>query len=187
MPNRLMREWEGMSERERKSIRLLVYERVIRDIHEAINKGDLEKALSFFADDATMITCEGTFTGKAEIRRRFTWFVQQWSDLKVIEKDLILGEDRVAHEYVIEGTTPHGKEHLPGAAIYVFGNGKVQQVHDYHDRLTLARQLSRGWLARRTVSSIIERMEKGLHPSAAPFPHRLRLTRDYTSKPSTPK
>lgn len=153
---------EAVSEEQSKSIKSLAYRGAIRGIHEALNNRDVEKAVSFFADDATMITGEGTFKGREEIKRRFTWFLQQWSELKVTENRLILEGNRAAHEYVIEGTTREGKGRFPGVAIYAFGNGKVQQIHDYYDRLSIAEQLAKGWLARRTVGSVTERMEKGL-------------------------
>lgn len=163
-----------MSEERRKSIKTVAYEGAIRGIHEALNNRNVETAVSFFADDATMIVCEGTFKGRDEIKRRLTWFLQQWSDLKVTGKELILEGNSAASEYVIEGTTREGKGRFPGAAIYAFESGKVQQVHDYYDRLSIAHQLAKGWVARRIVSSIIERMEKGLHRRAVLFPYRLR-------------
>jgi ketosteroid isomerase-like protein len=163
-----------MSEERRKSIKTLAYEGAIRGIQEALNSRDVEKAVSFFADDATMIVCEGTFKGRDEIKRRFTWFLQQWSDLKVTGKELILEGNRVAHEYVIEATTREAKGRFPGVAIYAFEYGKVQQVHDYYDRLSIAHQLSKGWVARTMVSSIVERMEKGLRRRAVLFPYKLR-------------
>jgi len=167
---------EAVSEEQSKSIKALAYRGAIRGIHEALNNRDVEKAVSFFADDATMIACEGIFKGREEIKRRFTWFLRQWSELKVTENKLILEGNRAAHEYVIEGTTREGKGRFPGVAIYAFGNGKVQQVHDYYDRLSIAQQLAKGWLARRIVSSIIERMEEGLHRRAVFFPYRLRFS-----------
>ncbi len=153
---------DAVSEEQSKSIKTLAYRGAIRGIHEALNSRDVEKAVSFFADDATMITREGIFNGREEIKRRFAWLLQQWSELRVTENRLILEGNRAAHEYVIEGITSEGKGRFTGVAVYAFGNGKVQQVHDYYDRLSIAQQLAKGWLARRTVGSITERMEKGL-------------------------
>jgi ketosteroid isomerase-like protein len=164
---------QGMSEEKKKSIKTLVYERAIRGIHEALRNRDVEKAVSFFADDATMVVPEGTFKGKENVRRRVAWFLQQWSHLEVTEKELILDGNRAAYEYVIEGITREGKRQFPGIAIYAFGNGKVQEVHDYYDRLSIAHQSAKGWAARRIVGSVIEQMEKGLHRRAVLFPWRL--------------
>jgi len=165
-----------MSEERRKSIKTLAYEGAIRGIHEALNNRNVEKAVSFFADDATMVVCEGTFKGREEIKRRFTWFLQRWPGLEVTEKGLFLEGNHAAYEYVIEGTTREDNGRFPGVAIYAFENGKVQQVHDYYDRLPIARQLAKGWVARRIVSSVIEQMEKGLHRRAIFFPYRLRFS-----------
>jgi hypothetical protein len=53
-------------------------------------------------------------------------------------------------------------QRLPGLAAFHFRNGRVEQVHDYYDRLLIAEQLAKGWLAKTVVGAVVNRMQKGL-------------------------
>jgi ketosteroid isomerase-like protein len=137
--------------------------KVLRSIHEALNKRDVDKAVSFFADDVVSVSPEGTFKGKAEIRRYFEWLLHQNSEFKLTETGLYVEGNVVTHEYVAEATTKDGKGSLPCIAIAEIKNGKVQRIRNYYDRVTLAKQMAKGVIATRAVNSIISQMEKGLH------------------------
>ncbi len=58
---------------------------VLREFVDAVNKKDVEKALSCFQDDASYQSVEGTFKGKSEIKRYLTWAIQTASNLKITE------------------------------------------------------------------------------------------------------
>jgi predicted ester cyclase len=137
---------------------------VMRSIHVALINKDVDKAVSFYRDDATLVANEGTFKGIQEIRRYYSWLLQQWPELKFIERMLLVDGNKAACEYVVEGTGREGMgSKFSGVHMYEFRNGKVQQVRAYSDRLLIAKQLARGWLAKRLVSSIVDRMQRGLH------------------------
>jgi len=74
--------------------------KTIRDILEAFNRKDLSTMFSFYADDVTYIRSEGTFKGKEEVKRYYTWVFSNWSDIKLIEKDIIVEGDRAALEFI---------------------------------------------------------------------------------------
>ena len=74
--------------------------KIIRDILEAFNRKDISTLASFYADDVTFIRSEGTFKGKEELKRYYTWVFSNWSTLKLIEKDIIVEGDRAALEFV---------------------------------------------------------------------------------------
>jgi len=48
-------------------------ESIVRDFREAFVKKDVEKTLSFFAEDAVLVTPAGTFKGKQEVKHFWTW------------------------------------------------------------------------------------------------------------------
>jgi hypothetical protein len=52
---------------------------------------------------------------------------------------------------------------MPEILAFHFRNGKIEQVHDYYDRLLIVQQLAKGWLAKRIVSYVVNRTEEGLH------------------------
>lgn len=138
---------------------------IIRNILEAFNKKDLVGLLSFFADDATYVRSEGTFRGKEEIKRYYTWTFSNYSEITLTDKVIIVEGDKAVLEWAMEGTSVRGggkKLQLQGLDLFEFKNGKVEQVHIYQDRLLIAKQLASGWFEKTVINAVVNRMEKGL-------------------------
>ncbi len=137
---------------------------IIRNMLQAYNKKDLTSLLSFFADDATYIRSEGTFRGKEEINRYYTWSYSNYSEVSLIEKGIIVEGDRAVLEWALEGTSVRGgkKAHFQGMDLFEFKNEKVLEVHIYQDRVQVAKQLASGWFEKTIVNGLVKRMEKGL-------------------------
>ena len=55
------------------------------------------------------------------------------------------------------------KYQILALCIYEFKGDKIQHVRSAYDRLSLAKQATKGKIAKTAVNSIINRMEKGLH------------------------
>jgi uncharacterized protein (TIGR02246 family) len=139
---------------------------IIRNLLEAYNKRDLTSMLSFFADDANYIRSEGTFRGKDEIKRYYTWGYSYYSEVTLTEKSIVVEGDSAVLEWALEGTSIRGggkKAQLQGLDIFEFKNGKVQEVRIYQDRLIVAKQLASGWFEKTIINAVVNRMEKGLH------------------------
>ena len=140
-------------------------ESIIHSICEAFNEKDLTRMISFFAEDATIIRPEGTFRGKEEIKRYYTWSFSNYSELTLTEKDFVVEGNKAVLEFVSEGTSYRGggkKQRVPGMVVFEFRNGKVQHVHDYYDRLLIAQQLANGWFEKKIINAVVNRMGKGL-------------------------
>ena len=138
---------------------------IIRNMLEAYNKKDLTSLLSFFADDAAYIRSEGTFRGKEEIKRYYTWIYSIYSEISLKEKGIIVEGDRAVLEWALEGTSVRGggkKAQFQGLDLFEFKNGKVQEVHIYQDRLLIAKQLASGSFEKTIINAVVKRMEKGL-------------------------
>ena len=138
---------------------------IIRNILEAFNKKDLVGMLSFFADDATYIRSEGTFRGKEEIKRYYTWTFSNYSEITLTDKVIIVEGDKAVLEWAIEGTSVRGggkKLQLQGLDLFEFKNRKVQEIHICQDRLLIAKQLASGWFEKTVINAVVNRMEKGL-------------------------
>jgi len=141
-------------------------ESIIRGWRAAIEKADVEKALSFVAEDAVWVANEGTFKGKEEWKRYLTWMAKVNRDLKI--KDAGIGVmtkgNKAVSQYTLEAKTLDGmKFEVPGICIYEFKNGKIQKHWSVVDRLSIAKQAAKGTIAKRVVSTIVNRSEKGLH------------------------
>jgi ketosteroid isomerase-like protein len=141
-------------------------ESAIRGLLAAVEKKDVEKALSFATEDAVWFAVEGTFKGKKEWKRYLTWMAMQVKDVKF--KDAGIGimvkGNKAVFQYTYEGTTTDGmKFEVPGICLYEFKNEKIQQHYAVVDRLLFAKQVAKGTVSKRLVGSMVKRWEKGLH------------------------
>jgi ketosteroid isomerase-like protein len=137
---------------------------IMQGFIEALVAADIEKALSFYADDGTWDTPEGKFTGKDKLRRYLTWFTQTVTDLKVEETGIgiLVKGDKAAYEHTFTAKFRGELGQVPILCSWEFKGDKIQHTKSVYDRLSLAQQVSKGWFARNTINSIIKNMEKGL-------------------------
>jgi predicted ester cyclase len=128
-------------------------------------EGDVEKALSFCAEDATWIAPEGTFQGKEELRRYATWMKSALQDRSFTEEGIgiLVRGDQAAFEHTFEGTFEGEKVRWLAMCAYEFSEGKIQHMRTVSDRLSILQQAAKGWLEETVVSSLVKRAEKGLH------------------------
>lgn len=101
----------------------------IRGTYKALIGKDVEGALSFYADDATLVWGPYTFKGREEIRKWATEVTQQFEKLFVMETGLTVEGNKATHGFVIQITTSDGfRGRLPGIGVYEFRDGKIQSV-----------------------------------------------------------
>ena len=139
------------------------YESIMHGFVEALGKRDVEKALSFCTEDAIWVTPEGTFKGREELGRYLEWLSQTTSAIRATGIHAIVQGDRGAYEHVLEGTSEGVKWEVLALCACEFSNDKIQSLRTAYDRLSVAKQVAEGGLARTVVNSIIKRMEEGLH------------------------
>jgi uncharacterized protein (TIGR02246 family) len=137
---------------------------MMRKFKDAFNKKDLEKTLSFFAEDADWVNPNGKFKGKEEIKNYFKWVFEIVPDQKIIESGvkIIAEEDKAVYEHILEGSFEGMKYQILALCIYESKGSKFQHLRTAYDRLSIAKQLAKGPIAKTAVNSILKRMEKGL-------------------------
>ena len=137
---------------------------MMRKFKDAYNKKNLEKTLSFFAEDADWVNPNGVFKGKEEIKKYFKWAFEINPDQKIIESGvkIIAEEDKAVYEHILEGSVEGMKYQILALCIYESKGDKFQHLRSAYDRLSLAKQLAKGPIAKTAVNTIINRMEKGL-------------------------
>jgi len=140
-------------------------EGMMRDFVKAVEGKDVEKALSFLADDADYITPEGTFKGKGELRRYLTWVIQSSPDQKILDAGIgiMVKGGKGVYEHNVVATYKGTKYEVPTICVYEFNGDKIQHLRTVSDRLTIVKQVAKGWLEKTIVNSFLSRMEKGLH------------------------
>jgi hypothetical protein len=47
--------------------------------------------------------------------------------------------------------------------VYEFSGEIIQQYREYYDRLSMAKQVAKGWFENTIVGTIVNRWEKGFH------------------------
>jgi len=116
-------------------------EGMMRDFVKAVEGKDVEKALSFLADDADYITPEGTFKGKGELRRYLTWVIQSSPDQKILDAGIgiMVKGGKGVYEHNVVATYKGMKYEVPTICVYEFNGDKIQHLRTVPDRLTIAK------------------------------------------------
>jgi len=140
-------------------------EGIMRDFVKAVEQNDVEKALSFLADDADYVTPEGTFKGKGELRRYLTWVIRSSPDQRIVDAgiNIMVKGGKAVYEHNVVATYKGTKYEVPTVCVYEFKGDKIQHLRTVFDRITIAKQVAKGWLERIIINSFLSRMERGLH------------------------
>ena len=138
---------------------------IMHEFIESLEAADVEKSLSFFSEDGVWINPNGTFKGKEELRRYLTNLAQSMRDMKVSEtgNKIIVQENKGFYEHVVAVTIEGERAEALAMCAYEFTDDKIQEARTVYDRLLIAKQVAKGWLAKRLVNSIVKQAEKGLH------------------------
>ena len=139
-------------------------EKAIRDFVDALCKKDVDRAMTFFTDDATWTNTEGLFKGADEIKKYTRWLINSVMDLTFSDVGIgVVGDgNNAVYEYTMEGTFEGKRIKALGVCTYQFEGDKCSRHFTIADRLSMARQAAGGFIAKKVVKSIIGRMEKGL-------------------------
>lgn len=140
-------------------------ESIIRDLVDALEKKDIDRALSHFTDDATWFTTQGIFKGKEEIKRYVAWMSKSLMGLKFTDDGvaILIQENKAVYQYIFEYAYEEIKIRASSICTYEFSGEKIKNHWTINDRLSMAKQAATGPIARKAVNTIVARMEKGLH------------------------
>lgn len=77
---------------------------LMRELVQTIGKPDVDRSLSYLADDATWETPEATFHGRDELKRYLGWLATGVPDLKIAESGVgvVVQGNGAAFEHVME-------------------------------------------------------------------------------------
>jgi ketosteroid isomerase-like protein len=145
-----------MTEEERKNI--------VREFLAALAARDLEKALSFLAEDATWKTPAGTYRGKEELKPYLAWEFEMVPSLTVTETGvgLMVQGNQAVIEHTLAGPIRGEPCEWLGMCAYEFEDGKIQALRTVYDRLSLLQQSATGWLESKIVDLVASQAESGL-------------------------
>jgi limonene-1,2-epoxide hydrolase len=137
---------------------------IMRKFRTALESRDVDKIMSFFDNDGEWHAPEGSFKGKEQVKRYVVWNAKTTPDLKITETGVkILSEkDAGVYEHVLSGTVDGAKWETLGLCIYEFAGDKIKSIRTVYDRLSIAKQVSKGTMAKMAVNGVLKRMEQGL-------------------------
>ena len=129
---------------------------------ELLNGGKTEKMNELIAIDYVYHGPGGLeLKGLEGLKRFITWLHTSFPNIHFTLNDLIAEGDRVVTFWTMKGTHKSNKQaELQGIIISRFVNGKVVESWEVFDRLAIASQLARGWIAKAMVNSIVKQMSK---------------------------
>jgi predicted ester cyclase len=135
---------------------------IMREFVKAMAAGEVDKALSCFADDAVSVSPGGTYKGKAEIRRDIETMAKNFKNMNVTEagNGIIVQGDKAFFEHVLSGTYQGKKFEFLAMCAYEFSSDKIKNVRSVYDRLLIAKQVVSGWPATSIVNMVVRNMEK---------------------------
>jgi len=144
---------------------------IASDFAEAFVKRDVERMLSFFAEDAVWVSPVGTFKGKEGLRRVLTWDTQISPTVKARRSGigLMVKGNKAVDESISECEYEGKKVEVPGITVFEFNDGKIQHIRLFYDKLSVIKQVTKqytgvtGWFAKKIVNYIVRKAEEGLH------------------------
>ena len=138
---------------------------IIRDFLKAIEAKDVDKAISFFAEDGDWTTCEGVFKGKEELKRYLKWMAAVGQEPKITGcgNGIITQDNKAFSELMITDTVMGRKVEYLEMDAWEFSDDKIKHFRVVYDRLLICKQGAKGWLQKWVVNYIIKQVEKGLH------------------------
>jgi len=136
--------------------------KTMRDFVQTMAKGDVEKTLSFFTEDAVWVEPNGTIKGKDELRSYLSAQAKSMEDRTATEtgNGIIVEGNKAFFEHVLGATVQGRRAEFLAMCAYEFSNGKIKEVRSTYDRLLIAQQAVKGWLPKMLVNFIVKQSEK---------------------------
>ena len=137
---------------------------IVRDFIKALITRDVDKVLSFFAENGDWTNTAGVFKGKDELRRYLNWASGISENMTATEygNGVTIQGDKAFIEQMITFTLMGKKVEYVEIVAWEFDNDKIKHIRTVSDRLLIAQQAAKGWLPKWMVNSIINQFNKGL-------------------------
>ena len=137
--------------------------KVLQDFVDALERKEIDRALSLCSENALWITPEGEFKGFGELRRYLEWFSENTTGIRDGGIGIVVAGDRGASEHVLEGKSEGEDWEAQAISTFELVGGKINRILTTYDRLSVARQVATAGIAALAVNTIIDKMEEGLH------------------------
>jgi len=138
-------------------------ETVMWDFPRALDAADVDRAATSLAGDAVWVTPDGTFRGKEQLRAYLGRLFRRAKHMRMVEcgNGMMVQANRAFVEHVVAGTIGSARAEYLTLSAWELKDGKIKGIRTVYDRLSLAKQVAKGWLAKWLVDLLIGRTERG--------------------------
>jgi predicted ester cyclase len=137
---------------------------IMRELVNAMAAAEIDKTLTFFSEDGSVVNPFGTYKGKDAIRRALIGMAKTMKDVKITESGngIIVQGDKAFFEHTVTGTMEGKRFEFLAMCAYEFEADKIKNVRMVYDRLGAAQQVVSGWPARPLVNMVVKQSEKAM-------------------------
>ena len=134
-----------------------------KELDDAVEQKDVEKALSCFADDCEVELGGVTLRGKDGVRKGLAWLYDRLGTVRFEPVTILVEGDTFFEEFVMKtGKRPGDELQTDAAEVLVYEDGKVKSLRLYLDRLALAKALAKGVVEKWIVGKLDRASLRGL-------------------------
>lgn len=139
-------------------------ENIIRAEVSCLEKKDIESYLKYFTDDVIFVTSQGIFKGKDEFKRFIIWLLKDLEETRFLDDGIgiITKDNRAVYQYVIDAKYKGIKAKVSCIGTYEFEGNKIKNHWTVMDRLSLAKQVAKGPIAKKIISTVVAKTDQGL-------------------------
>ena len=142
-----------------------IVESVARDFLKALEARHIEQVLACFTEDCVWISPEGTFTGKASIKKYLEWQFSQASEMKIKEcgNGIVVMGNRAFIEHSI--AFRRNGEYIEYVVLCALEmkDEQVHRIRTVYDRLSLEQKLAKGRISKWAINHTMKQAERKLH------------------------
>lgn len=137
---------------------------LIRNYIQSMENGDVETCISMFTDTGSLTCPEGKFQGKDAIRRYLETMKTKMKNLKVTfcGNGVLTDDNKGIVEHEIEAVIDGQHGRVLAMCAYEFQEDKITSIRTTYDRLKVAQQAAKGFIAKSLVNMVVKETEKGL-------------------------
>ena len=137
--------------------------KVSADLDNAIEKKNIDLALSCFSDDCEIELLGIKLTGKEGARKCINWMYEHLVEVRFVPITIMVDGDTFFEEFILKGKLQDGTEiQSKQAEVLIYENCKVRSLRLYFDRLEFADSVAKGPISKALVKRFIKRSLKGL-------------------------
>lgn len=136
---------------------------LINNYIQSFEKGDVETSVSMFTENGSITCPEGKFQGKENIKRYLENMKIRMKDLKITcsGNKILTNNNKGLVEHDIAATIDGKRGSVLAMCAYEFEGDKITNIRTTYDRLTVAKQAAKGFIAQSLVNMVVKETEKG--------------------------